>query len=330
MIRRQLGRGGFEVSAFGLGCMSMSGSYGYGAGDEAESIATIHRAYELGVTFFDTADAYGNGHNETLLGQTVRPFRREIVIATKFGHVPARESRPAGISGKPDYVREACEKSLQRLGVDVIDLYYQHRVDPDTPIEDTVGAMAGLVEAGKVKYLGLSEASAATIRRGHAVHPITAVQSEYSLWTRDPEREALSTCRELGIGFVPYSPLGRGFLTGTVRSPDDLAADDRRRVHPRFHPENLSSNLRLVDRLRAMAEAKGCSLPQLVIAWVLAQGDDIVPIPGARRRAHLEENLGALNVTLTQDDLAALDEIAPIDVAAGTRYPADGMRAINR
>lgn len=330
MIRRQLGRGGFEVSAFGLGCMSMSGSYGYGVGDEAESIATIHRAYELGVAFFDTADAYGNGHNETLLGQAVRPFRREIVIATKFGHVPAREGRPAGISGKPDYVKQACEESLRRLGVDVIDLYYQHRVDPDTPIEDTVGAMVGLVEAGKVKYLGLSEASAATIRRGHAVHPITAVQSEYSLWTRDPEREVLKTCRELGIGFVPYSPLGRGFLTGTVQSPDDLAADDRRRIHPRFHPENFSSNLRLVDRLRAMAEAKGCSLPQLVIAWVLAQGDDIVPIPGARRRAHLEENLGALSVTLTKDDLAALDEIAPIGVAAGARYPADGMRAINR
>jgi aryl-alcohol dehydrogenase-like predicted oxidoreductase len=330
MIRRQLGKSGPMISALGLGCMTMSGMYGQASGDDAESAATIMRARELGVTFLDTADVYGNGHNETLVGKTIRPFRDEIVLATKFGNVRDAQGRPAGISGRPDYVRQACERSLSRLGVGVIDLYYQHRVDPDTPIEDTVGAMADLVRAGKVRYLGLSEAAAPTIRRAHAVHPITALQSEYSLWTRDPEQEVLATCRELGIGFVPYSPLGRGFLTGSLRSPEDLAADDSRRNHPRFQGENFTRNLRLVERLRGMAQAKGCTLPQLAIAWVLARGDDMVPIPGARRRAHLEDNLGALPLQLSAAELAELETIAPAGVAAGSRYPQGGMRAINR
>jgi aryl-alcohol dehydrogenase-like predicted oxidoreductase len=310
--------------------MTMSGSYGSGPADEPEAEATLLRAVELGVTFFDTADVYGNGHNETLVGRTLRPFRDRVVIATKFGNVRDAQGRPTGISGRPEYVKQACDESLMRLGVDVIDLYYQHRVDRNTPIEDTVGAMADLVKAGKVRHLGLSEAGAPTIRRAHAVHSITAVQSEYSLWTRDPEGDVLATCRELGIGFVPYSPLGRGFLTGTVQSPDELAADDRRRVHPRFKPENFGHNLQLVARLRALAAAKGCTLPQLAIAWVMAQGDTLVPIPGAKRRAHLEDNLGAVNVRLTPADLAALDAAAPRGVAAGSRYPEEGMRALNR
>ncbi|MDR7544180.1 MAG: aldo/keto reductase [Armatimonadota bacterium] len=330
MRMRALGRSGLITSALGLGCMSMSGSYGRSPGDEEESEATIRRAYQLGVTFFDTADVYGNGHNEELVGRAVRPFRRDVAIATKFGSIRDAQGRPAGISGRPEYVRQAAEASLRRLGVDVIDLYYQHRVDPETPIEDTVGAMAELVRAGKVRYLGLSEAAAGTIRRAHAVHPIAAVQSEYSLWTRDPEDGVLATCRALGIGFVAYSPLGRGFLTGTLRAPEDLAADDRRRIHPRFHPENFVRNLALVDRLREMAAAKGCTLPQLAIAWVLAQGEDIVPIPGAKRRAHLEDNLGALEVELTPADLDALNTIAPPGVAAGERYPPDAMGAVNR
>jgi aryl-alcohol dehydrogenase-like predicted oxidoreductase len=329
MTQRQLGTSGLVVSALGLGCMNMSGSYG-SARDEAESETTLLRALDLGVTFFDTADVYGNGHNETLVGRVLRPHRPRVVIATKFGNVRDAQGRPAGISGRPEYVKRACDESLTRLGIDTIDLYYQHRVDPDTPIEETVGAMAELVTAGKVRYLGLSEASAATIRRAHAVHPLAAVQSEYSLWTRDPEREVLPACRELGIGFVPYSPLGRGFLTGTLRSPDDLAADDRRRVHPRFQGDNFTRNLELVDRLRGMAQAKGCTLPQLAIAWVMAHGDTIVPIPGARRRPHLEENLGALDVHLTAADLAAIADLAPMGAAAGSRYPADGMRAVNR
>jgi aryl-alcohol dehydrogenase-like predicted oxidoreductase len=310
--------------------MTMSGMYGQASGDDAESAATIMRARELGVTFLDTADVYGNGHNETLVGKTIRPFRDEIVLATKFGNVRDALGRPAGINGRPDYVRQACDRSLSRLGVDVIDLYYQHRVDPDTPIEDTVGAMADLVRAGKVRYLGLSEAAAPTIRRAHTVHPITALQSEYSLWTRDPEQEVLATCRELGIGFVPYSPLGRGFLTGSLRSPEDLAADDSRRNHPRFQGENFTRNLRLIERLRGIAHAKGCTLPQLAIAWVLARGDDMVPIPGARRRAHLEDNLGALPLRLSAAELAELETIAPAGVASGSRYPEGGMRAVNR
>lgn len=330
MQMRQLGKSGLVTSAVGLGCMSMSGSYGRSTGDDEESEATIRRAYELGVTLFDTADVYGNGHNEELLGRAVRSFRHDVCIATKFGSVRDAQGRPGGVNGRPEYVKQACAASLRRLGVDVIDLYYQHRVDPHTSIEDTVGAMADLVRAGKVRYLGLSEAAAGTIRRAHAVHPIAAVQSEYSLWTRDPERGVLAACRELGIGFVAYSPLGRGFLTGSLRSPEDLAADDRRRAHPRFHPENFARNLAVVDRLRQMAQAKGCTLPQLAIAWVLGQGQDIVPIPGAKRRAHLEENLAALRVELTPADLEALDAIAPDGVAAGERYPPDGMDAINR
>jgi aryl-alcohol dehydrogenase-like predicted oxidoreductase len=328
MKQRALGRSGLVVSALGLGCMGMSSWYG--PADEAESTATIHRAYELGVTFFDTSDLYGNGHNEELLGRAVRPFGSQMIIATKFGNVRDAQGRPAGINGRPEYVRQACDASLRRLGVDTIDLYYQHRVDPDTPIEETVAAMAGLVAAGKVRYLGLSEAAAATIRRAHAVWPIAAVQSEYSLWTRDPEPEVLPTCRELGIGFVPYSPLGRGFLTGALGSLDELAAGDARRAHPRFQPGNFARNQPLLERLRAMAEHKGCTLPQLAIAWVLAQGEDLVPIPGAKRRAHLEENLGALEITLAPADLDALHEIAPPGVAAGTRYPESGMRAVNR
>ncbi|MDR7419607.1 MAG: aldo/keto reductase [Armatimonadota bacterium] len=329
MMQRQLGNSGLSVSALGLGCMNMSGSYG-AVRDEAESEATLLRALDLGVTFFDTADVYGNGHNETLVGRVLRPYRDRVIIGTKFGNVRDAQGRPAGISGRPEHVKRACDESLARLGVDVIDLYYQHRVDPNTPIEETVGAMADLVRAGKVRYLGLSEASAATIRRAHAVHPIAAVQSEYSLWTRDPEREVLPTCGELGIGFVPYSPLGRGFLTGTLRSPDELAPDDRRRVHPRFQGDNFRRNLQLVERLRVMAQTKGCTLPQLAIAWVMAHGETIVPIPGARTRPHLEENLGALEVRLTAEDVAALAELSPPGVAAGSRYPDEGMRALNR
>lgn len=327
MMQRTLGSSGLVVSALGLGCMSMSSWYG--PADEAEAIATIHRAHDLGVTLLDTADVYGDSHNEQLVGKAVHGFRGEMVIATKFGNARDKDGKHY-IDGRPEYVRQACDASLRRLGVDDIDLYYQHRVDPAIPIEETVGAMADLVRVGKVRHLGLSEAAPATIRRAHRVHPIAALQTEYSLWTRDCEHEVLATCRELRIGFVAYSPLGRGFLTGAVRSPDDLAADDRRRVHPRFSPDNLARNLRLVDRLREMAKAKGCTLAQLVLAWVLAQGSDIVPIPGAKRRAHLEENLRALEVELTPADLAAIDEIAPHGVAAGARYPEGAMKAVNR
>ncbi len=327
MNQRTLGSSGLVVSALGLGCMSMSSVYG--PADEVEAIVTIHRAHDLGGTFLDTADVYGDGHNEQLVGKAVRGFRGEMVIATKFGNARDRDGRRY-INGRPEYVRQACDASLRRLGMDTIDLYYQHRVDPATPVEETVGAMADLVRVGKVRYLGLSEAAPATIRRAHRVHPIAALQTEYSLWTRDCERDVLATCRELKIGFVAYSPLGRGFLTGTVRSADDLAADDRRRVHPRFSPDNVTRNLGLVDRLRDMAEAKGCTLAQLAIAWVLAQGPDIVPIPGAKRRVHLEENLRALDVPLTPADLAAIDEIAPYGVTAGARYPEDMMKTVNR
>ncbi len=327
MQQRTLGLNGPAVSALGLGCMSMSSWYG--PADEAEAIATIHRARDLGATFLDTADVYGDGHNEQLVGKAVRGFRGEMVIATKFGGARDKDGRRY-INGRPEHVKQACDASLLRLGMDVIDLYYQHRVDPTTPIEETVGAMTDLVRVGKVRYLGLSEAAPATIRRAHRVHPIAALQTEYSLWTRDCEHEVLATCRELKIGFVAYSPLGRGFLAGAVRSADDLAADDRRRVHPRFSPDNVERNLTLVDRLREMAHAKGCTLPQLALAWLLAQGPDIVPIPGAKRRVHLEENLRALDVVLSPADLAAMDQIAPHGVAAGTRYPEDGMKAVNR
>jgi aryl-alcohol dehydrogenase-like predicted oxidoreductase len=327
VITRRVGRNGPIVSALGLGCMTMSRSYG--SGDDVESVATLHRARELGVTFLDTADVYGFGHNEEIIGRTVREFRSELVIGTKFGN---QWDAPGGarLSGRPEWVKQACDNSLRRLGMDVIDIYTQHRVDDQVPIEETVGAMADLVRAGKVRWLGLSEAGPATIRRAHKVHPITALQTEYSLWTRDPEGEVLSTCRDLGIGFVAYSPLGRGFLTGTIASPDDLPAGDRRRKHPRFLPENIEHNRRLVDRVREVAQAKACTLPQIAIAWVLAQGDDIIPIPGARRRDHLEDNLGALNVLLTAEDLDALINAMPAGAAKGDRYPSDAMGTLNR
>jgi aryl-alcohol dehydrogenase-like predicted oxidoreductase len=328
MEKRALGRQGLKVSALGLGCMGMSEFYG--AGDEAESIATIHRALDLGLDFLDTADVYGPHLNEELVGRAIKGKRDRVVLATKFGIVrdPANKML-RGINGKPDYVRAACDASLKRLGVDTIDLYYQHRVDPQTPIEDTVGAMAELVRAGKVRYLGLSEAGSATLRRAMAVHPISALQSEYSLWTRDPEDGVLATCRELGIGFVPYSPLGRGFLTGEIRRFEDLAEDDYRRFSPRFQGENFQKNLDLVARVQALAEAKGCSAAQLALAWVLAQGRDVAPIPGTKRRKYLEENLGALEVRLSADDLRHIDEVAPAGAAAGPRYPEFMMAFVN-
>ena len=327
MQRRKLGAG-LEVSAMGLGCMGMSDFY---AGrDEAEAIATIHRALELGVDFLDTADIYGIGRNEELVGRAIRGRRDKVIVATKFGNVRGEDGRFLGVNGKPEYVRQCCEASLHRLGVDVIDLYYQHRVDPETPIEDTVGAMAELVRAGKVRWLGLSEAAPATIRRAHAVHPIAALQTEYSLWSREPEDEILPTVRELGIGFVPYSPLGRGFLTGRFRSVDDFEPDDYRRNSPRFQGENFRKNLELVDEINAIAADKRCAASQLALAWVLAQGNDIVPIPGTKRRKYLEENVGALEVRLTQADLERIDRVLPLGVAAGERYVPQGMRAVNR
>ena len=320
--------GGLTVSLQGLGCMGMSDFYG--GRDEAEALATLARAVELGITLFDTADAYASGENEKLVGRALRPHRDRVVIATKFGNLRNADGTFRGVNGKPDYVRQACDASLQRLGVDTIDLFYQHRVDPDTPIEDTVGAMADLVRAGKVRHLGLSEAAPATLRRAHAVHPITALQTEYSLWSRDPESEILPTVRELGVGFVPYSPLGRGFLTGRIKSVDDLDADDYRRGSPRFQGENFTRNLALVGAISALAAAKGCTASQLALAWVLAQGDDIVPIPGTKRRAFLEENVGALDVRLSHDDLARIDEVLPFGAAVGDRYAAKAMSAVNR
>ncbi|BDI28985.1 oxidoreductase [Capsulimonas corticalis] len=328
MQTRQLGKSGLVVSAEGLGCMGMSEFYG--ATDDAQSTETLRRALDLGVTFFDTADMYGVGRNETLVGNALRAKRDQVVIATKFGNKRAPDGSRLGIDGSPQYVREACDASLKRLGVDTIDLYYQHRVDPKTPIEDTVGAMAELVTAGKVRYLGLSEASAATIRRAHAVHPIAALQTEYSLWTRDVEADILPTVRELGIGFVPYSPLGRGFLTGTIKDTSSFGADDFRATRsPRFQGENFDRNLGIVEQIEALAKEKGVTSGQIALAWVLAQGSDIVPIPGTRRIPYLEENLKALEVTLTPDDLARIDKIAPLGVAAGTRYEESGMTAVN-
>ncbi|RKG56120.1 aldo/keto reductase [Corallococcus sp. AB011P] len=320
METRKLGRQGLTVSALGLGCMGMSDFY---AGrDDAESEATLLHALERGLTFFDTADAYGPGRNEELVGRVLGPHRQKIVLATKFGLVrdPANpQSR--GVNGRPDYVKQACDASLKRLGMDVIDLYYLHRVDPKTPIEDTVGAMAELVKAGKVRFLGLSEVNSETLRRACAVHPITALQSEYSLWSRDPEDGVLQTCRELGVGFVPYSPLGRGFLTGQFKRFEDLPEDDYRRHSPRFQGENFQRNLKLVEHIDRLASQKRCTPAQLALAWVLSRGEDVVPIPGTKRRKYLDDNLGALDVKLTQEDLAAIESIAPPGVAAGERYP---------
>jgi aryl-alcohol dehydrogenase-like predicted oxidoreductase len=327
MEKRKLGKEGPEVSAIGLGCMGMSEFYGNA--DEAESIETIHKAFDSGINFFDTADMYGPYKNEKLVGKALKGIRDKVILATKFGIVRGDDPKSRSVNGRPEYVKSACEASLKRLGVDHIDLYYQHRVDKDTPIEDTIGAMSDLVKEGKVRFLGMSEASAETIGRANKVHQITALQTEYSLWTRDPESDIFSTVRELGIGFVAYSPLGRGFLTGRFQSPDDFDDDDFRKYSPRFQGENFDKNLQLVEKVEELAKQKGVTPAQLALAWVLHQGNDIVPIPGTTKMKHIEENIDAVNIKLTAEELKQIDDIFPMDAASGLRYPEEAMKSVN-